>query len=60
MTSVGSKWTKVAMAIARTNGLTGVEYAFIAVRLYRLVESRKLESVGDVKDWPHSEVRVAD
>ena len=51
-------WQKVAMISEKVGQPTGIEYEVIASRIGALVADGKLESVGDIKQWRHSEVRL--
>ncbi len=62
--TVGERWTKVAMVIARVakilyGALPDGDHAYdsIGCRIEALVKGGQLESKGDIKDWRSSEVR---
>jgi hypothetical protein len=59
-----STWLKVARVVSfahRELGLQDDEASFdlVASELVKLVEAGRLEAVGDLSDWRHSEVRLA-
>jgi hypothetical protein len=56
-------WQKVAMIISRTNReceakQIAASYEDIAICIKFLRDAGQLESVGDVSNWRHSEVRL--
>jgi len=58
-------WLKVARVVAfahRYSRLPDDEAAFdsVVLELTKLVEAGTLEAVGDLSNWRHSEVRLAD
>jgi hypothetical protein len=64
LASVGPKWTKVAMVIARAVEAASLSDAgapddlnVFAERVESLVAGGKLEGQGDLRDWRHSEIR---
>jgi hypothetical protein len=54
-------WRKVAFIIGSTQHdlADAVTLEAIADRLAKLVEQRRLEVQGDISNWRHSEVRLA-
>jgi hypothetical protein len=59
-----STWLKVARVVALAHGDLGLPddeatYNSVALELTRLVETGRLEAVGDLSDWRNSEVRLA-
>jgi hypothetical protein len=56
-------WLKVAMIIGRVNreceaNHIAVSYEEIAACIKSLCEAGRLESIGDITNWRHSEVRL--
>lgn len=56
-------WLKVALVVAfaqRDLAFSDNEttYDSVALELTKLVETGKLEAVGDLSDWRHSEIRL--
>ena len=53
------RWQKVAMIIAKVGERTGSsDHERTASRIAVLVDTGKLESVGDIGNWRFSEVRL--
>jgi len=57
------RWQKIAMIIAKLMNKPEFQLLedpaeYIAERIYFLVQTKKLESQGDIKNWRHSEVRL--
>lgn len=57
-------WLKVARVVAFAHGDLGLPddeatYDSVALELTKLVETGRLEAVGDLSDWRNSEVRLA-
>jgi hypothetical protein len=64
LSAAKTDWLKVAMIIGRANRECearhiAVSYEEIATCIQSLCESGRLESVGDITNWRHSEVRLA-
>ena len=58
-------WLKVARIVAFTHKDLGLPdddetYDTVALELAKLVETGRLEAVGDLSNWRESEVRLAD
>jgi hypothetical protein len=52
------RFLKTAMVLARVNQKYGFDYDLTFQRICQLVENRKLESIGDISRWRHSELRL--
>jgi hypothetical protein len=62
LASCHDRWQKVAMVIAKTAQSAGLQhddlYDAIATRIEALVRAGKLDAVGNLNDWRHSEIRL--
>ena len=63
LSAAKTNWLKVAMIIGRVNreceaSHIAVGYEEIAACIKCLCEAGRLESVGDITNWRHSEVRL--
>ena len=55
------RWQKVAMVLVRASEALGTGYEVddaLALRLEMMVADGRLEAIGNVKRWRHSEVRL--
>lgn len=60
-----SHWQKVALVLANTRDICYIEgfssdYEIFAARLRWLSDKDKIEGIGDLRMWRHSEVRLKD
>jgi hypothetical protein len=66
LSTVGARWTKVAMVIAKVARALGQDlpagdegYKAISREIEALVQERRLVAQGNIKNWRFSEVRRA-
>ncbi|WP_043880243.1 MULTISPECIES: DUF3658 domain-containing protein [Azorhizobium] len=64
LASCHDRWQKVAMVIVKVMEKTGElgergAEAAIATRIEALADAGRLAAAGDLKDWRHSEIRLA-